>query len=59
MTTKDSIKQQVDQLPEDLLGKVERFIQSLVRPARSRNPLSGYKLGGRFDKISIRENAYE
>lgn len=59
MTTKDSIKKDIDQLPENLLGQVDRFIRSLIRPPRDLKPLSGYKLGGYFDKVSIREQAYE
>ena len=59
MTTRDSIKKEIDQLPEDLLGQLERFLRSLTRPSRERKPLSDYKLGGFFDKISIRDQAYE
>lgn len=59
MITKDSLKKDIDELPEDLLGQAGRFIHSLVRVPRERKPLSGYKLGGYFDKLSIREQPYE
>ena len=59
MTTRDSIKKEIDQLPENLLDQAGRLIHSLIRPPRDRKPLSGYKLGGYFDKVSIREQAYE
>ena len=54
MTTKEAIKNEIDQLPDRLLEPVDRFIQSLIRPARDREPLSAYKLGGHSDKGSTR-----
>ncbi len=59
MATRDSIKKEIDQLPENLLGQVDQLIRSLVRPPRARKPISGYKLGGHFDKVPIREQSYE
>ncbi|MEO6033898.1 MAG: hypothetical protein ABIQ35_01455 [Verrucomicrobiota bacterium] len=59
MINRDSLKQEIDRLPEDSLSQLERFLRSLARPLRERKPLSGYKLGGYFDKVSIRDQAYE
>ena len=59
MATKESIKNEIDLLPDHLLEPLDRYIQTLIRIPRERAPLSGYKLGGHFDKVSIREEAYE
>ena len=59
MRTKESIKNEIDQLPDHLLEPLDRYLQTLIRIPRDRKPLSGYKLGGHFDKVSIREQAYE
>lgn len=59
MATKETLKTDIDQLPEASLEAVDRFIKSLTRPPGDRAPLSGFKLGGHFDKVSIRDQAYE
>ncbi|MDQ6632942.1 MAG: hypothetical protein M3Y82_14500 [Verrucomicrobiota bacterium] len=59
MTTKDFVKKEIDQLPENLVIEVDRFIKSLTRNRRDRKPLPTLKLGGQFDHVNIREQAYE
>jgi hypothetical protein len=59
MTTKEAIKKEIDQLPENLLGEVDRFIHSLLRARTNPKPLRSRKLQGRFDQVSIRKQAYE
>lgn len=59
MTTKEKIKRQIDNMPEDLLEQVDKFIRSLKRRTKSKKFIKTYKLKGRFDNINIRERAYE
>lgn len=59
MITKEKLKAEIDRLPENLLEEVYEFINSIrsIRPKERK--LRSYKLRGQFDKINIRERAYE
>lgn len=59
MITKEKLKAEIDRLPENLLEEVYEFINSIrsIRPKARK--LRSYKLRGQFDKINIRERAYE
>ena len=59
MITKEHIKKEIDQLPDDVLEQVYVFICSikLNKPVRKR--IRSFHLKGQFDNIDIRTMAYE
>lgn len=59
MSTKDFVKKEIDQLPENLVAEVDRFIKSLLRKRQNQPELPTVDLGGQLDHINIREQAYE
>ncbi|MBD3374337.1 hypothetical protein GF406_04810 [candidate division KSB1 bacterium] len=59
MTTKEKVKDEIDNMPEELLDQVYEFINALkIKKARNKK-IHTYRLKGRFDNMNIRERAYE
>ena len=46
-------------MPNDLLEKVYKYINSIKTKKTNKKKLHTYKLKGQFDNINIREKAYE
>lgn len=60
MTTKEHIKTEIDQMPDELVAKVHLFIKSLKKKENTKKvPFHTYKLNGAFDHVNIRRKAYE
>ncbi len=59
MTTKEKIKKDLDELPNELLEQVQQFIESVRRGNSNRKEVRSFKLGGQFDELNIRQRAYE
>jgi len=59
MQTKERIKREIDRMPNDLLEKVYKFINSLTSPKPIKKKFHTYKLKGQFDNINARARAYE
>jgi len=59
MVTKERIKREIDRMPNDLLEKVYKYINSIKTKKTNKKKLHTYKLKGQFDNINIREKAYE
>lgn len=59
MTTKEKLKKEIDELPQNLLEQVYLFINSIKEKRPTKNRLRSFKLSGQFDDINIREKAYE
>jgi hypothetical protein len=59
MTTKERLKQEIDQMPEELVEELYKLIESSIKKKTKAKRLHTYKLGGAFDKKDIRKNAYE
>ncbi len=59
MTTKEKIQQELDELPDELLEKVHQYLTALKKKPGKRKKIKTYKLGGRFDNLDIRRQAYE
>jgi len=59
--TKEEIKKTIDELPQSMLARVAQFIRSLAESKKSieRKPLPTYQLGGKFDDVNIRSQAYD
>ena len=59
MVTKEKLKKEIDELPQDLLKQVYQFIHSMKGKTVKKNRIRSFKLKGQFDDINIREKAYE
>jgi len=59
MVTRDKIKREIDNMPNDLLEKVHKYIGGLTSKKMTKKKFHTYKLNGQFDNINIRERAYE
>lgn len=59
MITKEKVKREIDRMPNELLEKVYKYINSLTMQKSVRKKLHTYKLKGQFDDINVREKAYE
>lgn len=59
MITKEKIKRKIDRIPQNLLEKVDEYIDTIIKEKINNRKFHTYKLKGQFDKINIREKAYE
>ena len=63
MTVRDKIMLEVDQLPEGCLDEVyqlvHNFRQNRNQIRNQKKPIRTFKMNGRFDDVSVREQAYE
>ena len=60
MSTKEKIQLELEKLSEQDLEKVSQFINELKNKKGKRTQhLKTFNLGGKFDNIDIRKEAYE
>lgn len=59
MSTKEKVKIEIENLPDDVLEQVYQFINSLKTKKKSHHKLRTVNLNGQFDDVNIREQAYE
>ena len=60
MSTKEKIQQELEKLSEQDLEKVSQLINELKsKKGRRTQHLKTFNLGGKFDNIDIRKEAYE
>ena len=59
MTTKEKVKKEIDKMPNDLLEKVYKYINSLRTKTIHTKKIHTYNLKGQLDNVNIRERAYE
>lgn len=59
MTTKEKVKIEIDKMPDDLLEKVYKYINSLRAKTTQKKKIHTFKLKGQLDNVNIRERAYE
>jgi hypothetical protein len=59
MTTKEKIKKEIDKMPNDILERVYKYINSLRTKTPKKTKIHTYNLKGELDNINIRERAYE
>ena len=58
MLTKQTVKKEIDKIPDCLLEDILQFLTAL----KKKNPkkkIHTFKLKGQFDKMNIRDRAYE
>lgn len=56
---KQDIKNAVEALPQSVLQRLFRFIQSLREPQKHKLQIKTVSLKGRFDDVNIRSRAYD
>jgi len=54
MVTKEKLKKEIDELPQDLLKQVYQFIYSVKGKTGKKSRVRSFKLKGQFDDINIR-----
>ena len=59
MTTKEKVKRELDQMPNDALEKVYKYISSLRKETTPKKKIRTYNLKGQLDDVDIRNRAYE
>ena len=59
MITKKTFKAEIDKPPENLLEDVYNFINAIKTTKSKKKTLHTFNLKGQFDKVNIRESAYE
>ncbi len=59
MTTREIVKKEIDEMPNDILEKVYKYINSLRAKTTKRKKIHAFKLNGQLDDVNIRERAYE
>lgn len=59
MTTKEKVKKNIDELSDDLLEKVDQYINLIKADNSKKKKVRTFKLKGQFDKVNIRHSAYE
>jgi hypothetical protein len=59
MTTKEKVKREIDQMPNDTLEKVYKYICSLKKKTVQQKKVRTFNLKGQLDDVNIRERAYE
>jgi hypothetical protein len=58
MITREKVKKETDKMPNDLLEKVYKYINSL-RAKTIKKKIHTFNLNGQLDDVNIREKAYE
>lgn len=59
MTKKEKLKQRIDQLPDELLGQVQKYLDSIKPKRKSKGNLRTIHLKGQYDNLDVRQKAYE
>ena len=63
VVTKDIVKQEIDRLPDDVIEQIYVFLHTIQvkerRKPRIKRQIRTFKLHGQFDRVNIRELAYE
>ena len=59
MTTREKIKKNLDDLPDNLVEQVHQFIKSIKPKNSHKNKIRSFRLKGQFDSVNIRHQAYE
>ena len=59
MTIKEKIKKEIDQIPEELLFEVKKYLDTLTKTQVKKGKIKTLHLKGEYDNVNIREKAYE
>ncbi|MCD4697741.1 MAG: hypothetical protein K8S16_16070 [Bacteroidales bacterium] len=59
MGTKEKIKNEIDNLSEEFLDDVLKYLYNLKNTYKPKKNICRLHLKGQFDNVNIRQNAYE
>jgi len=59
MITKDQVKREIDNLPEDKMDEIYNFLHYIRTRRAIKKKVPSFRLKGKFDDIDIRSQAYE
>jgi hypothetical protein len=59
MTIKDKLKKEIDQMPDELLYQIQKYLNSIKKTSTSRKKIKRIHLYGQYDNMNIRHRAYE
>jgi len=59
MEIKEKIKKEIDQMPEELLYRIQRYLDSIKKISTSKKKIRSLHLKGQYDNLNIRQKAYE
>jgi len=59
MKLKEKIKKEIDNIPEEYLPQLERYLEIIKRAKKKRGNIKTVSLKGRYDDLNVRKLAYE
>ncbi|MBI9039221.1 MAG: hypothetical protein JEY97_13890 [Bacteroidales bacterium] len=59
MVTKEKIKKEIDNLSEEFLEDILKYLKNLKNSQKTKKNIRRVHLKGQFDNINIRQKAYE
>ncbi len=59
MKIKEKLKKEIDQMPDELLYEVEKYIKTVNKRNMIKRKIRKLHLHGQYDNINIRQKAYE
>ena len=59
MKIKEKIKKEIDQMPDELLYEVEKYLKTINKRNKMKRKIRKLHLHGHYDNVNIRQQAYE
>ena len=59
MKIKERIKKEIDQMPDELLYQVQKYLDSIRESHPRKGKIKSIHLKGQYDNVNIRQKAYE
>jgi len=59
MDIKEKIKREIDLLPDDLIKNLQMYLATIKARSRRKRKIPALKLKGQYDRLKIRQKAYE
>ena len=59
MKIKEKIKKEIDEMPEELLYEVQKYLKTINKHKSRHRKVPKLHLKGQYDNINIRQKAYE
>jgi len=59
MDIKEKIKREIDLLPDDLIKNLQMYLATIKARSSRKRKIPALKLKGQYDRLKIRQKAYE
>ena len=59
MELKEKLKKEIDQMPEELLYEVQKYLAKIKKHPAKKRKIRSLHLKGQYDNVNIRQKAYE